>query len=191
MKNKVCYKCKMEKDISHFDLCNRFKDGLQLRCRTCQNKKKYKVKVVVPIEGEVWKFINGFNNKYQVSNFGRIKITAYSYIRSKNRLSERFEELMVTHKLRNGYIGVRLALNCKRFNLLVHRLVCEAFIENINHKPMVNHIDGNKTNNKVSNLEWCTAVENAQHALKTGLRKLKKDKIKSIEPSLENLQRTA
>lgn len=73
--------------------------------------------------------------------------------------------------LQQGYLHVGLTINKKVKRMRVHRLVAIAFIPNLENKPYVNHIDGNRQNNKVSNLEWCTPSENAQHAVKTGLRK--------------------
>lgn len=73
------------------------------------------------------------------------------------------------------YLLVTLIRNDgKRCRKFIHRLVAEAFIENTENKPQVNHIDGNKQNNCVDNLEWCTAQENAKHAWKTGLISLEK-----------------
>ena len=68
-----------------------------------------------------------------------------------------------------GYAYVGLATASKPKAHRIHRLVAEAFIPNPLNKPYVNHIDGNKLNNTVSNLEWCTALENNLHAYKTGL----------------------
>ena len=65
----------------------------------------------------------------------------------------------------NGYASVRMPYG----NYLVHRMVADAFIPNPGNKPQVNHKDGNKRNNNVSNLEWVTAKENMEHASKTGL----------------------
>ena len=69
----------------------------------------------------------------------------------------------------SGYLRVSLSTEnkCKKF--LVHRLVAEAFIPNNDNKKLVNHIDGNKQNNDISNLEWCTYSENLKHAYKIGL----------------------
>jgi len=59
----------------------------------------------------------------------------------------------------------QLSKNNRRRNIPIHRLIATAFIENIDNKPQVNHIDGNKKNNNISNLEWCTASENMRHAI--------------------------
>lgn len=68
-----------------------------------------------------------------------------------------------------GYIFVMFNINGKTYRKTVHRLVAKAFIPNPDNKPQVNHIDGNKSNNDISNLEWNTREENMQHAYKTGL----------------------
>lgn len=73
-------------------------------------------------------------------------------------------------KSRNGYSRVHLNIDCKDKSAYVHRLVAEAYIPNPHNLPQVNHKDGNKDNNNVSNLEWCTAQYNVQHALNIGLK---------------------
>lgn len=71
----------------------------------------------------------------------------------------------------NGYHQVTLCDNDGHHRETVHRIVAREFIDNPRNCPMVNHIDGNRTNNSVENLEWCTASENMQHAYRTGLQK--------------------
>ena len=71
----------------------------------------------------------------------------------------------------NGYKAVHLQLDGKEKRMSVHRLVASLFIPNPEDKPVVNHIDGDKTNNHVSNLEWCTHSENLNHAYESGIRK--------------------
>lgn len=84
-----------------------------------------------------------------------------------------------------GYKFVRIG--AKSYPL--HRIVAETFIPNPENKPQVNHIDCNKTNNAVSNLEWVTASENVRHALKHGLRKAKESAIKRATPLAKNLKK--
>lgn len=70
----------------------------------------------------------------------------------------------------HGYLSVKLWIKGKTKNVQVHRVVAKAFIENKNNYPCVNHIDGDKTNNSITNLEWCSYSQNSRHAYKIGLR---------------------
>ncbi len=108
---------------------------------------------------EVWKDIIGYEGLYQVSNLGNVK----SLFRYKKVLNN------TIHK---GYYLISLCKNKKQLPQRNHRLVAIAFIPNPENKPQVNHIDGNKLNNNVENLEWCTPKENTQHALLIGLKKV-------------------
>lgn len=110
--------------------------------------------------GEEWKPIKGYEGLYEVSNMGRVK----SLHHGKERI------LRTPDNLR-GYKSVWLAKQTIREVKRVHRLVAEAFIPNPMNLPVVNHLDGDKHNNCISNLEWCTSRENTNHAIKTGLMK--------------------
>ena len=107
---------------------------------------------------EEWREIEGFNGMYLISNKGRVK----SY-------KQRKEKFLSTHKTHGNYIIVNLSSNGKNKSYRLHRLVAKAFIPNVDNKPDVNHIDGDKSNNRSENLEWCTKSENMKHASKTGL----------------------
>ena len=113
------------------------------------------------MEQEQWKPIQEFNGEYEVSNFGRV--------RSMKRYYGVVGRIMPQTIQRKGYYAVTFWMNNKAYCRKVHRLVIEAFTPNPDSLPCINHIDGNKLNNHVSNLEWCTYQANMQHAVRTGL----------------------
>ncbi|HFK8175729.1 TPA: NUMOD3 domain-containing DNA-binding protein [Clostridium perfringens] len=117
---------------------------------------------------EVWKDIKGYEGMYQISNLGRVKALE----RIDSRGLRRKEKILKYNNTKNGYLEAVLCKNGKTKHITVHRLVAIHFIENINNLPIVNHIDGNKQNNKVDNLEWCTYSYNVKHAFRTGLAKI-------------------
>lgn len=106
---------------------------------------------------EEWKIIKGFGDKYLISSLGRIK-----NINTGNVLTNRPNK--------SGYLRVPLRFNGKTKDLFVHKLVAAAFIYNDDpvNKTQVNHIDFNKNNNTVDNLEWCTPSYNTKHAFING-----------------------
>ena len=119
---------------------------------------------------EIWKDIPGYEGIYQVSNEGRIKSIPHCIKANKHggkRIAEeRIKNITIGW---HGYLWVSLCKNGKSKTYSVHRLVAITFIKNPNEFPAVNHIDGNKENNHVSNLEWCTNHENQMHASRNGL----------------------
>lgn len=104
---------------------------------------------------ERWKEIDGFNGRYFISDMGRIK---------------NYKGHIKTYYSKNpqGYDIAILYIDKKLKGYSVHRLVAKAFIDNPLNLPVVNHIDGDHTNNKVNNLEWCTQSYNMKHAYKNG-----------------------
>lgn len=120
---------------------------------------------------EIWKLITG-TTEYYVSNQGKVKrvkneLTKSGNVRSYSIVKERILKQDTSVK---GYHTVHVPMtDGKTRHLRVHRLVAEAFLPNPNNLPQVNHKDGNKSNNQVSNLEWCTAKSNNSHARSSGL----------------------
>lgn len=140
------------------------------------------------LDGEEWKEIPGFNGAYMVSNYGRVLSVSRTVRSGKTNFVKTKDIIMKSHKNKKGYDKVSFNLNGKTKSVFVHRLVATAFIANPNNKPQVNHIDGNKSNNVVLNLEWCTNGENQIHAYSLGLNKVtgragrKKIRVRQIDP---------
>jgi hypothetical protein len=122
--------------------------------------------------GEVWKDVVGYEGLYQVSNFGNVK-SLDREVAPNNRVPYwRKGKICKQSKSNLGYMTVGFTVNGIKVNKYIHRLVAEAFITNMNNYPQVNHIDCDKTNNRMYNLEWCTNSQNHIHASKNGLNKL-------------------
>lgn len=119
---------------------------------------------------EIYRDISGYEGIYQISNLGNIKRLEYQRYNKLTKTYSNYKEHYLKPLLSvRGYKVVSLCKNGVVKLNPVHRLVAETFIENLCNYNCVNHIDGDKTNNKVDNLEWCTYKENSQHAYRTGL----------------------
>lgn len=110
---------------------------------------------------EIWRDVDGYDGKYQVSNCGRVRSFKYKMPR-----------IMKLAVLKVGYPSVHLQLGGKSKLMYIHRLVAQAFVDNPEGKPQINHINGDKTDNHAENLEWCTRSENMRHAVAMGLLKV-------------------
>lgn len=113
---------------------------------------------------EIWKDITGYEEAYKISNYGNV------YSKHVNRI-------LSPETNNNGYVYIRLWKNNKRKTFVIHRLVGKYFLHNPNNFPELNHIDGNKLNNKVDNLEWCDRSFNIKHSYDNNLRELPKGEI--------------
>lgn len=131
---------------------------------------------------EIWKQVEE-NPVYYVSNMGRVKTVDHPvWCKVNNSYSIRKGRFCVpTNNNSKGYWRVGIQINGKQKHFAIHRLVAKAFIPNPDNLPQINHIDGNKNNNCVSNLEWCTNEYNRQHAIENNLMLSEKHKAKSSE----------
>ena len=110
---------------------------------------------------EIWKDIEEYENIYQVSNLGRVK--SLRRITSNNHIvNEKIRKLTID---KDGYCVVSLWINGKSKQHFVHRLVAQAFIPNPDNKPYIDHINTDKTDNRVENLRWATQKENANNPI--------------------------
>lgn len=109
---------------------------------------------------EDWKDVQGFEGYYQVSSIGRVR----------RMVDNSWEILPSASVIHNRYSFVTLQSRVNHRQTSVHRLVAETFLPDPDSKEQVNHIDGDTTNNSVTNLEWVTPSQNIQHAIATGLR---------------------
>lgn len=113
-------------------------------------------------KAKAWRPVAGYEGLYEVSNTGEIRSIA--------RKGTRGGILTQSASNQKHYAHVLLTKGCKHKTASVHRIVAQAWLLNPEHKEQVNHIDGNKLNNRIENLEWATASENMRHAIRTGLK---------------------
>lgn len=118
---------------------------------------------------EIWKNIEGYEGKYQVSNLGQVK----------SMIGQ--EKVLHPKKHRNGHLQIGLHKDKKRKTMYIHRLVAQAFIPNPDNLPCVNHKDENPSNNNVDNLEWCTQKYNCNYGTRVDrIMETKKQQYKKI-----------
>lgn len=120
---------------------------------------------------EVWKEVS-VNPNYLVSNYGRVKTIDHPvWCVKNNSYSIRKGRICIpSNNNSKKYWRIGIQINNKQKHFAVHRLVATAFIPNPNNLPQINHIDGNKDNNHISNLEWCDNSYNQKHACDNGLK---------------------
>lgn len=117
---------------------------------------------------EIWKDIKGYEGLYQVSNLGRVRsldrVVKQICGRNKNKFQYNHYKgyILIPYIRKDGYTEISLSKHKKQTKFLLHRLVAITFLEQ-NNLPEVNHIDENKQNNCVTNLEWCTAKYNSNY----------------------------
>lgn len=124
------------------------------------------------LSGEIWKTIPEYENLYYVSNYGRVKNS---------------DDLIMKQYFSRGYLVINLTKNHEQKVNRVHRLVAMTFKDNINLKLEVNHINGIKTDNRETNLEWVNHSENARHNYVSGnvVKKLKPEDVVEIKKMLK------
>lgn len=132
---------------------------------------------------EIWKNIDGYEDSYMISNYGRVKSLERIVI-CKDHSAKKYKEKIMKERYHNGYAIINLWKNGQMKRYYIHRLVAAHFVENPKEYNIVNHIDGNKTNNYYENLEWCTAKHNIQHAIDNNLLTVNIDGI--LQKNIEN-----
>lgn len=124
-------------------------------------------------EDEIWMDIPNYEGYYQASNYGRVKrLSRVAYRNNGKSPNAKYyidEKIKKIQKQTQGYSQVVLYKNGKFKTIRLNTLIAKMFVPNLDNKLYVNHIDGNKDNNRADNLEWCTASENVLHAYQTGL----------------------
>ncbi|GMK40905.1 HNH endonuclease [Paenibacillus sp. CCS19] len=132
------------------------------------------------LQSEEWLPVVGYEELYAVSNLGRVK-----HLSNSAKCKER---ILKPQLQRDGYLRVTLSKKGQKKRVAIHRLVMIAFIPNPEDKEQVNHLDGNKLNNKLINLQWVTPKENIAHAFAHGLIKKKSNAISATHLDTGNQQ---
>lgn len=154
----------IHRDVLNQEIENQYSLAKLSLSKEQKTKHKYTIQVIKNIikNTEEWKDAKGYEGIYQVSRTGKIR-RIYKDGEIKSEYLKPFKN--------KGYDIAPLYANHKRKNKFVHRIVAETFIPNPNNYPVVNHIDGDKCNNCVENLEWCTQKHNINEAIRLGLIK--------------------
>lgn len=128
---------------------------------------------------EIWKQINGYEGMYEVSNFGKVRTIQRTILR-KTKLGN-LRPFIIKSKIKtanfskNGYMTIALVKENKTYTTYLHRIIADAFVTGkTSDNNVVNHINGNKTDNRVENLEWVSSSENNLHALDNFLKSTRK-----------------
>ena len=122
---------------------------------------------------EIWKNVVGFEEQYEISNLGNLR-SKERFVKHWRGGERKYKSNVKNIRLNDkGYFRCNLKNEGKRYDFTIHKLVALAFLPNEENKPFVNHKNGIKTDNRVENLEWCSASENVTHAVKNRLIKTK------------------
>ena len=163
---KVCSTCRRLLPASEFFYNANTSDNCSCSCKECYavGTNTGSDDTIEDLIGEIWRDVVGYEGLYRVSNFGRVKSTARLIMRSNGIHQRVYEKLMpIQIDSHTGYNRITLSKDGVSKRIGVHRMVAQAFIPNPDNLPVVNHIDWDRANNHVENLEWCTQKHNANH----------------------------
>ena len=157
----------VDPSVRHFDV-----DYLDNDISNC-SLSNLKIRAYEELEDEIWRDIEGYETKYQVSSHGRVRIKPHTEKCVRGDTQKEYIryygcKLMKLLDSMSGYYQIHLWMNNTVATKLVHRLVAQAFVPNPSNLPQVNHKDLDKKNNHYTNLEWAARTENVKHDIRTG-----------------------